>query len=66
MNFKPTNNPATNGPLWRGVNESIVKPVLILWGVCARPCVANSKNRSRPVPQGATSKQLSTVNYKKQ
>ena len=35
LNFKPTNIPTTNGPLWRGVNASIMKPVLIFRGVCA-------------------------------
>lgn len=49
MNFKPTYNPATNGPLWRGVNVSIMKPVLMLRGVCATDL---------------RGKKLSTVNYK--
>lgn len=49
MNFKPTYNLATNGPLWRGVNVSTLKPVLILRGVRATD---------------VRGKKLSTVNYK--
>jgi hypothetical protein len=66
MNFKPTNTPATNGPLWRGVNAPILNSVLILRGVCGRPGAAKN---CQPTPDSqlltiaVTSPQLLTLNF---